>query len=543
MDSNVVHVDVTQRQSDGYPPTVWDPELINSFSSPYTYESHGTRLEELKRAAKLLFTSLNQTEQKLDLINTMQRLGIAKHFAKEIKEVLAHVNTKTTSDLYTVALAFRLLRENDFSINVDVFNKFMDSDGKFKDSLREDAVGLLSLYEASYLGLHGEDVLEEANKFSSKNLKSLMDKYLDKDLAEQVKESLQVPLYWRLPRMEARNFINIYERDSKRNLVLLELATLDFNLLQSVYLKELKELAEWWKGLNIKEKLPFARDRMVECYFWAVGSVPEPQFYKCRRNITKFGSLATVIDDVYDVYGSLDELDAYTNAVNRWDVKAMEELPEYMKVCYLAMYNHVNEMVEDASKDHGFDILPYIKDQWVCHTRSMQVEARWYYGGYIPTLDEYLKNGCISIGIPVGLTYAFFGVLAEDSKSQHNFPLQLSDSELFYLPSLIVRLLDDVNTSKLEMEKEKTTNSIQCYMIQEEVSQEEARDHMKSLISDSLKKLNKCIADNHSLPTAFANAALSMTRCVQLMYQFGDWFAIQTKANKDCVTSSLFNPI
>ncbi|XVF07395.1 hypothetical protein REPUB_Repub06bG0135200 [Reevesia pubescens] len=543
MDSNVVHVDVTQRQSADYPPTVWDPELINSFSSPYTYESHGTRLEELKQAAKLLFTSLNQTEQKLDLINTMQRLGIAKHFAKEIKEVLAHVNTKTTSDLYTVALAFRLLRENGFSLNIDVFNKFMDRDRKFKDSLREDVAGLLSLYEASYLGLHGEDVLEEAKKFSSKNLKLLLDKYLDKDIAEQVKESLQVPLYWRLPRMEARNFINIYQRDSKRNLVLLELAKLDFNLLQSVYLKELKELAEWWKGLNIKEKLPFARDRMVECYFWAVGSVPEPQSYKCRRNITKFGSLATVVDDIYDVYGSLDELDAYTNAVNRWDVKAMEELPEYMKVCYLAMYNHVNEMVEDASKDHRFDILPYIKDQWVCHTRSMHVEARWYHGGYIPTLDEYLKNGCISIGIPVGLTYAFFGVLAEDSKSQHNFPLQLSDSGLFYLPPLVVRLLDDVNTSKLEMEKEKTTNSIQCYMIQEGVSQEEARDHLKGLISDSLKKLNNCIADNHSLPIAFANAALSMTRCVQLMYQFGDWFAIQTKENKDCVTSSLFNPI
>ncbi|XVE98683.1 hypothetical protein REPUB_Repub03eG0128800 [Reevesia pubescens] len=361
MDSNVVHVDVTQRQSAGYPPTVWDPELINSFSSPYTYESNGTRLEELKQAAKLLFTSLNQTEQKLDLINTMQRLGIAKHFAKEIKE--------------------------------------------------------------------------------------------------------------------------------------------------------------------------------------AIGSVPEPQFYKCKRNITKFGSLATVVDDVYDVYGSLDELDAYTNAVNRWDVKAIEELPEYMKVCYLAMYNHVNEMVEDASKDHGFDILPYIKDQWVYHTRSMHVEATWYYGLYMPTLEEYLKNGCISIGIPIGLTYAFFGGLAEDSKSQHTFPLQLSDSELFYFPSLIVRLLDDVNTSKLEMEKEKTTNSIQCYMIQEGVSQEEARDHMKGLISGSLKKLNKCITDNHSLPIAFANAALSMIRCVQLMYQFGDWFAIQTKANKDCVTSSLFNPI
>ena len=67
----------------------------------------------------------------------------------------------------------------------------------------------------------------------------------------------------------------------------------------------------------MKEKLPFARDRMVECYFWAMGSVPEPQFCKCRRNLTKYGSLATILDDVYDTYGSMDELHKYTTAVNR----------------------------------------------------------------------------------------------------------------------------------------------------------------------------------------------------------------------------------
>ncbi|MFQ6671286.1 hypothetical protein Gotur_035886 [Gossypium turneri] len=34
-----------------------------------------------------------------------------------------------------------------------------------------------------------------------------------------------------------------------------------------------------------------------------------------------------------------------------------------MNVCYKAMYNHLNEMVEDALNTLGQDILPYIKDQ------------------------------------------------------------------------------------------------------------------------------------------------------------------------------------
>ncbi|TYH34864.1 hypothetical protein ES332_D13G154100v1 [Gossypium tomentosum] len=409
----------------------------------------------------------------------------------------------------------------------------MNSDGKFKECLSEDAAGLLSLYEALYLGVHEEGVLDEAKAFSTKHLKLAMDKLeLEKDLAQQIKESLEVPLYWRLPRMEARNFINIYQRDENKKLALLELAKLDFNLLQ------------WWKGLKMKDKLPFARDRMLECYFWAMGTVPDPKFSKCRRNLTKYGSIATLLDDVYDTYGSMDELHKYTTAVKRWDLEAIVELPEYMNVCYKAMYNHVNEMVEDALNTHGLDILPYIKDQWMCYVQSLHVGAEWYYGGYMPTtLEEYFKNSWISIGIPLSLAYVFLAML-EDSNSLNQCELQLfeqwSSSDLFYLPSLITRLLDDLTTSNVEMERGETTNSIQCYMIQEGVSEEEARDHIKDLICDSMKKFNKLVAHS-SLPTGFAETALAMVRCVQRMYQFGDWFGVQSKANKDCQNSLLFN--
>ncbi|KAE8693523.1 3R-linalool synthase, putative isoform 2 [Hibiscus syriacus] len=543
-----IDVQVTERRSGGYLPTVWDLKFIDSFSTSHTYDSDGGRLEELKQAARCLFTSVNGPDEKLDMIDKMQRLDISKYFHKEINEFLTHLNPNAATDLFTLALRFRILRQHGFFVTPDVFKKFMDSDGKFKENLSEDVRGLLSLYEASYLnlGLHGEDdVLEEANTFTTKHLKLATENLEDKDLAQQIKESLEVPLYRRLPRMEARNFINIYQRDGNNSTVLLELAKLDFNLLQSVYLQELKELAQWWAGLKMKEKVPFARDRMVECYFWAMGSVPDPKFYKCRRNLTKYGSLATVLDDVYDIYGSMDELIKYTTAVERWDVEAIEDLPEYMRVCYKAMHDHVNEMVEDALNAHGLNILPYIKDQWVCYVQSLHTEAEWYYGGYMPTLDQHLQNSWISIGIAVGLAFVFLALL-EDSGSLHHSQWQFfdhwSDSDLFYLPSLITRLLDDLTTSKVEMERGEITNSIQCYMIQEGVSEEEASDHIKGLINDSWKQLNKLVVDP-SLPTGFAKFALLMTRCVQRMYQFGDWFGIQSTANRDCVSSSLFNRI
>jgi hypothetical protein len=130
----------------------------------------------------------------------------------------------------------------DLAKHADVFDKFRSSDGRFMDSLSSDMEGLLSLYEASHLGMHGQNTLEEARLFSVQNLKSLMEK-LDSDSAEQVRQSLEIPLYWRMQRVEARNFIDVYQKDTAKNLTLLELAKLDYNLVQSIYQRELEELA------------------------------------------------------------------------------------------------------------------------------------------------------------------------------------------------------------------------------------------------------------------------------------------------------------
>lgn len=55
----------------------------------------------------------------------------------------------------------------------------------------------------------------------------------------------------------------------------------------------------------------------MECFFWSMGMAFEPQFSDLRKGLTKVTSLITTIDDVYDVYGSLDELELFTKAVER----------------------------------------------------------------------------------------------------------------------------------------------------------------------------------------------------------------------------------
>lgn len=73
----------------------------------------------------------------------------------------------------------------------------------------------------------------------------------------------------------------------------------------------------WWEGLCWNKKLSFARDRLVESFMWAVGANYEPSYDVLRINVTKSISLVNVIDDIYDVYGTLDELEQFTEVVRR----------------------------------------------------------------------------------------------------------------------------------------------------------------------------------------------------------------------------------
>ncbi|XP_041025260.1 (-)-germacrene D synthase-like [Juglans microcarpa x Juglans regia] len=75
-------------------------------------------------------------------------------------------------------------------------------------------------------------------------------------------------------------------------------------------------IARWWKDLDFAMKLHFARDRVVEC-FWIVAVYFEPQYSLARKILTKVIALTSIIDDIYDVYGTLEEIKIFTEAIER----------------------------------------------------------------------------------------------------------------------------------------------------------------------------------------------------------------------------------
>ncbi|KAL6186617.1 hypothetical protein ACLB2K_042737 [Fragaria x ananassa] len=243
-------------------------------------------------------------------------------------------------DLYTTALRFRLLRQQGYNVSYDVFNKFKQSNGTFKEHLMSDIVGLLSLYEATHLKVHGEDILEEALTFTTSHLESAAPQ-LSSPLSKQVTHALYQPLWKGFSRLEARHYMSVYEEDDSHNQTLLTLAKLDFNLAQNVHQKELSDMT-----------------RLVEAYFWGLATCYEPEYYFARIMACKSVALSTVLDDVYDVYGTYEELERFTEAIERWDISAVDQLqlPQCMEVCYkglLDSYSGYEEKLADEGNILG----------------------------------------------------------------------------------------------------------------------------------------------------------------------------------------------
>ncbi|GFS44690.1 terpenoid cyclases/Protein prenyltransferases superfamily protein [Actinidia rufa] len=198
--------------------------------------------------------------EKMILINALERLGVFYLFEKDIEDQIQQMFTNFEDshddDLFTVALHFRMFRQHGYKMSCDVFNNFRGSNGNFKETLTNDIMGMLSLYEATYLKIHGEeDVLDKAHAFAKAHLESMASHgVLSPFVAEQVMHALIQPLHRGVQRVEARHYISVYEKDDSRDEKLLRLAKIDFNRLQMLHKQELCHVSRW--DLSATHELP-----------------------------------------------------------------------------------------------------------------------------------------------------------------------------------------------------------------------------------------------------------------------------------------------
>ncbi|CAO2835986.1 unnamed protein product [Amaranthus hypochondriacus] len=437
-------------------PDIWGDRFLNY--TPPDEVTLGQMKQEVEKLKELVRKELlevrKEPKERIEFIDAMHRLGVAYHFENDIQNYLQKFHNNFNylanyykDDLQYVSLSFRLLRQHGFYVSSDVFEKFKCENGRFKECLTSDIEGLLNLYEASYVGVHGENIVDEALTFCSTHLSSIVEE-LRSSMAEQVSHSLKLPLHRRSLRLESKNQISFYESNPSHNKTLLRFAKLDFNLLQVLHNTELRDFTRWSRSFDSNVKLPkFSRDRVVEAYFWSLGTYYEPKYLYARMCLNKLFKIISIVDDIYDSYGVMDELESFTQAIQSWDESCIDQLPDYMKLFYQAILDTVEEIEQDLAKEGRSYAIHYLKQQMLATCQGYLQEAKWCQEKFVPTYEDYVKNGILSSGYLFIFVVSYLGM--GEIASKDSFEWTHKNSRAPKASCIFTRLLNDISSHKV----------------------------------------------------------------------------------------------
>ncbi|XWS39544.1 hypothetical protein CRYUN_Cryun18bG0064500 [Craigia yunnanensis] len=144
-----------------------------------------------------------------------------------------------------------------------------------------------------------------------------------------------------------------------------------------------------------------------------------------------------------------------------------------MKLCFLALYNSVNEMAYDILKEQGEVILPYLTMAWADLSKAFLQDANWCYNKKTPKFEEYLENAWMSLSGPF--------LLAEIERGD--------------------------------------TSGVLCGMRETGMSEESARKHISNLIDEAWKKMNKDGIEGSPLDKVLVEIAFNLAHQARCHYQ------------------------
>ncbi|RLN23652.1 hypothetical protein C2845_PM07G29830 [Panicum miliaceum] len=439
------------------------------------------RADELKGKVRQMFGADRATSvaAMVDLVDELERLGVDNHFREEINAALSRIHSEgldagMSSNLHAVALRFCLLRQHGFWVSADVFDKFRDETGSFGEDLRSDSRGLLSLYNAAHMAVPGEATLDDAIAFARRHLEAAVGK-LGSPMAAQVSRALEIPRPRFMRRLETLHYIIEYEQEEAHDATLLELARLGFNLLRSLHLKELRTLSLWWRDLYSDVELTYARDRIVEPYFYNFGAFHEEENSHIRMIVTKVFALIGLMDDTYDVRATMEEC----------------------------------QMLDEAIQRHVF------KSQ----SKYYLQETKWFDENHVPGFKEHVDVTLMSTGV----AFLFFVALmaAGQVVSKEAFEWAYSVPDMVRASGEMGRFLNDIASYKRRKNMKDVASTVECYMKEHGATGEEAVMAIGRMVEQAWRRINRAYMEMDRTVEPAARLLLGMTRMLEIYYLHG----------------------
>ncbi|XP_073057132.1 germacrene A synthase-like [Primulina eburnea] len=551
-------------------PSLWGDMFLYENTDAGVQVNFDESIAELsEEVRKMVMAKESKTTDKIVLIDNIQRLGLSYHFEKEIEEQLEQIFHESSGsnfkamenyDMFNTALLFRLFRQHGHNIPCGVFDKFKHADNKFFTSLESDIKGLLSFYEATDVRIQGENVLEEAVAFTTCHLNNILTSQADFSVREKVSQTLEKSIHCGVPIAVARYYIPIYEKEESNDKLLVRLAKLNFRYLQNLYQTELSHLITWWKDLDMLSKVPYMRDRVVESYFWGVAMDYEPQYSSARLIVAKSVLLTTMLDDTYDTYATLEDLEIFTQVLQSGKINEIDCLPNYFK----EIYQFISRIYEDfdnkhQSKENIMRVLiikkrylwvPNIPNLTGTYAGSSEVkqlymayhmEANWYRRKRLPAFEDVLSLGVVTSLLFVFATSSFLNGPA----TEKDFEWLMSKPKIAVASAHVGRYWNDQASYEREYKiNGESQTAVDCYMKQYGVLKEEALHKFVELAEDSWMTVNKEWVETVSVPRHALKPILNYSRGVLATYKKEkDGYTFPEKSLKPLILAVFLDPI
>ncbi|XP_031283362.1 ent-kaur-16-ene synthase, chloroplastic-like [Pistacia vera] len=496
---------------------------------------------------------------RLFMVESLESLGIDQHFKNEIRRVLDETyrcwlqgEEEILLDPATCAMAFRLLRVNGYNVSSDPLTKFSEEDQFFRSlgGYLNDLSAVLELYKASQIMIHPDElILEKQNlwtrRFLGQKLSSgsVHSDRLGKHVSKQVEYALKFPYHLQLDRVAHRRSMENYSVDGTRilktsyrslnigNKYFQKLAVDEINICQLIYREELEHL-ERWVVENRLDRLKFARQKMPYSFFCGAATLFSPELSDARISWAKNIVLTFVVDDFFDVEGSIEELVNLVELVEKWNLEEdIKFCSEEYKCIISVLKNLYCEMEDKGFTWQGRDLTTHVAEIWLNLLKSQLKEAEWLRNKSLPTVDEYIENACVTyaLGPIVFPTMYLVGPkLPEELVTHPEF------HKLYKLASICGRLLNDIQSLKREC-KEETLNAVSLQTIHSKgvIAEEEAIENLRSVVNSSRRELLRLVLQEKGsiIPRPIKDLFLKTSKSSHLFYMEDDGFTSDSMMN------------
>ncbi|XP_052182999.1 (E,E)-geranyllinalool synthase [Diospyros lotus] len=515
---------------------------------------------------------------KLCLVNQILLLGLAEYFTEEIGEILSEVyrtykkqesratliDNLTPAKMYKNSLAFRLLRMHGYDVSPwsfcwflrheDIMAQMENNSGQFRSAM-------LTVHRATDLMFQGEYELKEARSFARKMLEKNTvqlscceedDLVIVPNLQTLIEHELDIPWIARMDYLDHRFWIEATQVDSlwlgKASLYrlsclqaekLMVLAVENFKFRQLIYQSELQQLEKWAKDWGLRD-MGFGREKTTYCYYAAATSSSStlPPDSLARLIVAKTAILVTVADDFFDMEGSLNELRALTEAVERWDG---QHLSGHCRTIFDALDGFVTDMANKHLHQHSSDILENLRNMWRETFRSWMMESSWMKSGYVPSMEEYIETGMTSIAVHMLVLPPYYFINPKLPKHK----LILSHYEtITKLLMAAARLLNDIQSYQKEQIDGKTNLVLLTSKAHPEAGIEDSIAHVQEILDEKTRELVEHAFMDHSsdLPKPVKLLHLSCLKTFQMFFHTCNRFDSDTLLSHD-IERALYRPV